>query len=289
MLGFVADLIRLCRLPHMGAIALIPVLGALSIGIFNLDHLIILYIVGMFLNIYLFVSNDVVDAELDKMSKLSRDFHARAIAKGTISKKTGILISAISLILSYLISFMFFYRNNICFLLGILILSIGVILCTIYNVWGKHFASSAFIAAFASGLGVFYGSYMTAENINLNILTIVVFFLVSGYMLFLTAVVGGFKDAGNDYKQGGRTIALLLGVKINEEKKTVHIPLKFKIFTLGVGSFLIISVFSPFLFFNINYKLWQLLMMFTISIMTLFFSFEFLGVTFYDTVPPQVK
>lgn len=266
----------------MGSIALIPVLGAISIGCLDLTKLVFLFIIGMFLNIFLFVSNDIADAKLDRMSKLSRDYHARAIAKGTISKKTGIYISVISIIAPYILSLIFFYRESYTFYLGILVLSIGIILCTIYNIFGKHFITSAFLASIASGLGVIYGAYMTTDNIDLNIYTWLLFILVCNFMLFLTAIIGGYKDAGNDNKIGGKTIALFLGVKIDENKKTIITPVKFKTFTILIEIFSILVLLSPIIIFDIHYEFWKILLILFLGTLSIILSFKFLAITTYD-------
>jgi 4-hydroxybenzoate polyprenyltransferase len=282
MLGFIGDCIRLFRVHHMGAIAIIPVLGAISQGCSDLTKLFILFIIGMFLNIFLFVSNDVVDAKLDRMSKLSRDFHVRAISKGTISKKTGVYLSIISVIIAYILSFLFFYRENFSFYLGILALSAGISLCTLYNLFGKRFLSSAFLASFATGLGVFYGAYMTTNNNVFNVYTWLLFVLVFNFMLFLTAVIGGFKDAGNDCKLDGKTIAIFLGVKIDEGKKTVIIPASFKVFTILLEISSIFILFLPVLLMHEHYEFWKLIFILILSIVSLIFIFKFLKIKSYN-------
>ena len=280
MLGFISDLIRLCRVPMMGTIALIPVLGSISTTNYTIIQLIILFIIGMFLNIYLFTSNDIADAELDRMSKLSRDFHARAIAKKTISKKTALFISTISAIIPIVLTFLFFYRQNTSFFLGITVITISFILCTIYNLWGKKFISSAFFASFACGLIVLYGAFMTSDVIN--IYTWVLFALICIFMLFLISVTGGLKDAGNDIRIVGKTIPLMLGVRINENDKTVKITKGFIAFTLLLEIISITVLFIPYLINDIRYDILQILIIIIINIFAFFFTYKLLKTKIYD-------
>ena len=261
----IIDYIRLFRLQGLGLLAITPLLGALSNGEEDLSILMVLFVIGIFQYIFLFVSNDVIDIELDRQSS---ELKIRPLVKGNISKKMGILISVLCFAMVYILTFLFFYRNNFSFYLGLLCLTLAALFGTINNLYGKKFASSAFFAGAAQALIIPYAAYMTSNIIYLNEITIIFSLLFFTQIFFMTAISGGIKDADHDFKKGVKNYASKMGVKVCEKDKTLFIPKSFIIFGLGIRIFSTILIFTPIVFLNLNYKLWQIIL---ISVFTLVF------------------
>lgn len=280
--GFFSDFIRLIRIPSWGFFPLVPVIGALSASETRVLPLLVLFIIGIFQNIFTYVSNDVIDAELDKMSKLPQVLHTRPIAKGTISKKIGILLSVISVISIYLLSYMFFYRASFVFYFGILILTIGIALCTIYNIWGKRFKTSSIYSSIAEALVVIYAAYMVSDSFELSILTMILFVLIFNQTLYMGIIIGGIKDAGHDWKKNCKTIALACGVKVNEDTKQIYVPLNFKLFGIIIRAVSLIILFIPAMLFNVKYEYWQLGLLFITSVLIMYLSIKWVNIKYFD-------
>jgi len=112
MSNIVFDYARLLRLPGLGGLSIATVFGAISVGVYDIKTLSILFLIGAFSAVYGFVLNDYADVEVDK---LSRDLSNRPLVKGTISKKTALLICVICVIGASSTIFIFFYKNQINF------------------------------------------------------------------------------------------------------------------------------------------------------------------------------
>ncbi|MDH7517437.1 MAG: UbiA family prenyltransferase [Candidatus Thermoplasmatota archaeon] len=269
---------RLIRLPGLGGFSIAPVFGAISliyIGVYvDLKILILLFLIGVFKSIYGIVLNDYADIEIDK---LSEDSSKRPLVKGTISKKTALIICVLCVIGVFVIVFLFFYKNQLSFYLGILCIIVAAIFGTIYNLYGKRFSFSAIISALADALFVLVGAFLVSNDINLNIFTWVVFILVFTQYFFMTAVVGGIKDADHDILMNVKNIALASGVRVYEENK-LFIPIRFKAFALGIRFFDGFVVFVPFAFYRADYELWHILLLLFLVLVVLYFSVKLINI-----------
>jgi len=208
---------------------------------------------------------------------LSKDLSQRPLVTGIISKKIAYLICIICVVLVFLICFIFFYKNNISFYLGILCIVIATIAGSIYNIYGKKFALSPFIAALADALFVLVGAYLISPDGNLSIFTWVIFILVYNQFLFMTIIPGGIKDADHDYLMNVKNIAIATGVKLTKEKK-LFIPLSFKAIGLFIRFFSSIIVFLPFVFYEFIFELWQIALLLILVIIVLYLSVELLNI-----------
>jgi 4-hydroxybenzoate polyprenyltransferase len=56
---------KLLRLPGIGALGIIPVIAALTMGVSDIYPLSLIFIIGSFTSIFRFLINDYVDIELD--------------------------------------------------------------------------------------------------------------------------------------------------------------------------------------------------------------------------------
>lgn len=268
---------KLFRLPGLGGLSLAPVFGAISIielGVkIEFIDIVLMFLIGLISAIYSFVSNDIVDIEIDKLSK---DTKKRPLVTGTISIRTAVFISIFCIIIGLFIAFYFYYRNHISFYLGLISMFMAAVLGTIYNVYGKKFATSAFVAALAESFLVLVGVFLLSPTGDLSIFTWIIIILMFNQILFMTAVTGGIKDADHDYILNVKTLALSSGVKITKDKK-LAIPISFKLFGFGTRFISAIVLFVPFAFFNVKYKYWEILLLAFIAITVLFFTIKLLN------------
>ncbi len=278
MTNILFEYARLIRLPGLGGFSIAPIFGAVSLintGVeLSLKILILLFILGVFKSIFGIVSNDYADIEVDKLSK---DANQRPLVKGTVSKKNAILICVFCFVATFLIVFVFFYKNQLSFYLGVLCIILAAILGLIYNFYGKKIVSSAFIGAFADGLYVLVGAFLVTNNIALSVFTWAIFLLVFTQYLFMTAVVGGIKDADHDHLMNVKNLALASGVKVYEDDR-IFIPMSFKVFGLSIRFFSGFIVFVPFVFFGANYELWHILLLILLVAVVLYFTIVLLNI-----------
>ncbi|RLG27645.1 hypothetical protein DRN98_10635, partial [Methanosarcinales archaeon] len=262
----ITEYLRLFRIQYIGILGTIPVIGALSTGIQDIESILCIFIIGFFQYTYLFVSNDVIDIKLDQQSQQVK---IRPLAKGAISKKTGILISVLCVIIVYILSFLFFYKNHITFTYALICLTSACILGTINNVYGKKFASSAIIAGIAQGLIIPYAAFLVSNNIDLSYLTIVISLLVFNQILFTTGVSGPLKDSDHDYKQKVRNYATITGVRVDEKDNSLFIPNGFKILGMGIRFSSMLLVFLTIFYFKFDYEFWQVFLILFFSMVVL--------------------
>jgi len=278
MRNIIFDYARLLRLPGLGGLSIAPVFGAISVGVYDIKTLLLVFLIGAFSAIYGFVLNDYVDVEVDKLSK---DLTNRPLVKGTISKNIALLICAICVIGAFTIIFVFFYKNQLSFYLGVLIILLTAVLGSIYDLFGKKFVGSDFLVALSEALLVLLGAFIVLENGTVNIITWIIFILTFNQLLYMNAVVGGLKDVDHDYLKGVKNIALTSGVKVKKDK-TLFVPLSFKVFGWGIRVFSAVILFFPILFYNVHYEIWQILLLVIFVLGVLLLSMQFLTLKKFD-------
>ena len=280
---------KLLRLPGLGGLSLAPIFGALSVygldEIIDLKMITLLLILGIFKSIFGFVQNDYADIELDKLSEETK---TRPLVTGTISKKIAVIICLICLIGTFFIVFAFFYKNEITFFIAVILILVSLFIGSIYNYFGKKFSTSAFIAALADAFYVLIGAYLVSSIIELSIFTWIIFGLVYTQFLFMTIIAGGVKDADHDYLYNVKNFAIKCGVKITKDKKII-IPLIFKIFAMSIRIFSGFLVFVPFIFFNIDYELWYIILLAFFVIIVLILSALMLNVKSFEKMDEVTK
>jgi 4-hydroxybenzoate polyprenyltransferase len=278
---------RFFRLPGLGGLSMAPIFGAISlmdVGVqIGLTTFFILFIFGIIKSIYGFVLNDYADLELDK---LSDDISNRPLVKGTISKRTALGICFFCVIGAFVILFLFFHKNP-TFYLGVGCLILALVFGTIYNLYGKRFMSSAFIAAAADALIVLVAAFVISPDGNLSIFTWIIFILLFLQFLFMTTVVGGIKDADHDYILNVKNFALASGVKVDDEKN-VYMPLGFKAYGFGIRFLSVLFVFVPFVFFNIEFEIWQIILLILLALLVLLLTVKMLTIKTFKPTDPKI-
>jgi len=251
---------RLLRLAGLGALSFGPVFGAISlinIGVkVDLLDLSLLLLIGVLANIFGFVSNDYADIEIDKLSK---EPVKRPLVTGVISKKTAIGICALCVIFIFGTIFIFFYKNQLSFVLGLLCIIVAFILVYIYNMYSKKIIGSDFLIAISGALFSLFGAYIITKDGTLSIFTYAVLICEFSQFLFGNAVAGGLKDSDHDYLGNVKNLASFFGVKVIKDKDLI-ITLRFKMFGIGLRFIFVIGIFIPFIY-GIYYKIWEILLL----------------------------
>ena len=276
MVRLLFEYARLFRLPALGAFSLGPIFGAISLIIIgvkiSLTDICILFLIAVLSNIYGFVLNDYGDIEVDRVTKEPKK---RPLVTGVISKKIAIVICVLSVIGIYASIFIFFYKNQSSFYIGLLYGTIALGLVYIYNIYGKKIIGSDFFIASSGALAVLFGAYLVSGNGALSIFTWAIFILEFTQYLFGNAVVGGIKDADHDYLKNVKNLALASGVKVTNDKK-VFIPLSFQAFGIGLRFIFAFGAFIPFAY-GIHYEIWEILLLVLFIICLLLLSIKVLS------------
>jgi len=289
MPNLLSEYSTLIRLPGLGAFSMAPVFGALSlmeIGvIIEFKDIFLIFLIGLFSAIYSFVSNDIIDIEVDKLSKETK---IRPLVTGVIPKKIALLISIICVVGVFIIAFTFYYRNQISFHLGLVCIILAAVFGTIYNVYGKKFATSAFVAALSEAFLVLVGAFMLSPDGTLSIFTWIIVILIFNQVLFMTAVIGGVKDAGHDFLRNVKTLALAFGVNVTKDKK-LFIPASFKAFGLGIRFISAFIVFVPFAFYRAEFEIWQIVLLTLFVVGVLYSGIKLLNIKTLETTKELVR
>jgi 4-hydroxybenzoate polyprenyltransferase len=276
-MGKIAEYLVLLRFPGLGGLAIPPVIAALTVGTYELWALGLLFLLGSYSSIFGFVLNDFVDVEVDKKSK---ELHDRPLVSGSISQRAALWICFTCIMLTFLTYFILFYGEEITYLrfISVILILLAWILGSIYDVYGKKIFASDVLVALSIAFIFLIGAY--ALNNEPTLFTWIIFILTFNNLFHMNAVEGGIKDADHDVLMNVNNIALRSGVKVEGKKLTI--PLRFKALGMAVRLSSIILLFSPFIFFNQPYYLWQIVILAVASAGVLFFSIKLLSLKEFD-------
>jgi len=217
--NLVFNYLRLIRPQGGAATAIVVVIGSLlMMGEKNLDYLMILFSIGFFCHVFIFVLNEYADILVDDKSKNLKE---KPLVSGVIPKKHALLIAFFACFCAYVLTLFFFLS-----FFSLLFLTLALLSGGIYDVLGKRIpGSDVFIAG-----GCFFGCLFGASTVSSDFtdLVYIVSFSIFFYILFSNAVVGGIKDADHDEQAGAKTTATRLGVKVKNGK--IFITRKFTFF-----------------------------------------------------------
>jgi 4-hydroxybenzoate polyprenyltransferase len=273
---------RLLRIPGLGALALPPVIGALTVGVTDLYSLSILFVIGAVSAMYGFILNDYADIDLDR---LIPELKGKPLVDGTIHPRTAVFICFFLVLFAFFFLFLLWYGKNLdeykFFALACIFLA-GV-LGSIYDIHGKKFPGSDFLVAISMAFLFLLGTLSFSTP---TVLTLIIFILTFNQALHMNAVEGGIKDADHDFMMRVKNIAFVSGVKVDGEN--LHIPLSFKAFGMGIRIFSVVLLFTPFIFFKdllIYYESWQPIIMGFLAVaafVVLFFSVKLLSLKKFE-------
>ena len=267
---------KLMRIPGLGALAIPPVIAAITVGVYDFYNLLILFVIGAFAAIYGFILNDYADVELDKLIK---ELHGKPLVSGDISRKNAVAICIFCILFSFLFIFILWYGKTLdSFKFAALIcIFLAGVLGSIYNLYGKKIAGSDFLVAVSMSFVFLFGALSFGIP---TILTWIIFLLTFNQTLHMNAVEGGIKDSDHDFIMGVNNIALRSGVKVDGNK--IFIPRHFKAFGMGIRLFSAFLLFAPFVFFGYEYNLGQIIVLAVATLGMIYFSIKLLSIKTFD-------
>lgn len=267
---------KLLRIPGIGALGTTSVIGALTVGEFDLYNLLIVFLIGSFAAVYGFLLNDYVDVELDT---LVDDLKKKPLVSGAVSKKSALMIAILLILITFLLISILYYGKTFDSykFIGIFCIILAGILGSIYDIYGKKIVGSDFLVSISMSLVFLFGALSFGKP---TIITWIIFVLTFNQAIHMNAVAGGIKDADHDYKMGVTNIAMSSGVKV--KGNSLFIPNHFKAFGFGIRLFSAILLFAPFVFFGYEFYLWQIVILGFLTFIFLFLSFRFITFKTFD-------
>lgn len=272
----IAAYAKLLRLPGIGALGIPTVIGALTVGVTDLYNLILVFIIGAIACVYGFVLNDYADIKLDE---LVDELHKKPLVSGEVSKKTALMISILLMLLAFLFVSILWYGQTIDLykFMALMCIIIAGVLGSVYDLYGKRIIGSDFLVALSVAFVFLFGALSFGKP---NVITWVIFVLTFNNLLYMNAIQNGIKDADHDYKMGVKNIALHSGVTVGGTN--LSIPPAFKAFGMGIRLCSASLLFVPFIFYNYDYYLWQIVILAVFTLVFLFISIKLLTMKTFD-------
>jgi len=224
---------QLLRFHAAASESVLMLLGALLMGLHDLFLLSVLFLVGIFYHIYGYVLNDYADIELDKKSS---DLTKKPLVSGMIPKSHALFLTIFGLIGAYVFAILFLRS-----LVSLGLLTLAILFGGVYDLYGKRVPGiSDFIIAASLMFAFFFGASAVSQFFStpVYITGLLIFFAI----VFVNVVEGGLKDVDHDFLTGGKTLAILLGVRVQEGK--LLMTKKF----IGFGGSLIVACVVLLLF-----------------------------------------
>ena len=274
--GKLKEYAKLIRLQVLGT-SVTAVIGALTVKGSNLaiSDFVVLFTMCMLGTIAGYISNDCRDIEIDK---LSGELTERPLVKGTISKKKASMIIMSCVIVNFILLFIFYFS-----ILPVTIRILSLVLGILYNLYSKQILGSDFLIAGSMALFCLFGAVAVSDNIqsiqDIGGITWIVVGLIFIHIFYFNAIEGGLKDVRNDRKARAKTLAVSLDVKLGGE---TDIPMSFKIIASLLTIATIILVFIPFIFLDITFWPWQIIILFILIIGMSWATIKLLNMKSYD-------
>ncbi len=270
------DYIEITRLFNMGLTAVAPVLGALSmwnVGSLHLWKLCILFLIGSMSHIYGFVINDVIDFRLDKLSK---DLSARPLVRGSITRRGAAFFAISCMIVSFLLSFVFF-SDLLQYIILACILLVAYFFATVYDIASKKYPGMDLFVAGAIFFLILFGAWTIGTP---TLLAYVVALIGSIQVIFMNMINGAIKDIDHDKEGSADTVAIRLGAKVHAG--IIALPLSFKTMGYLIELLRMTLIFLPFVFLGLSANLWQIGLLVLFSVVTFFSIYKLFSITTFD-------
>jgi len=274
----IREIAVLIRIQQLGT-SITAVIGGLTVKGFNLDlfDFLLLFIIGIIVNIGGQVHNDIVDFDIDRRSK---ELKERPLVKGTVSFKTAKIIILFCLFLVFALIF-YFYLN----LIAIFVIIVSFIFGVLYNLYSKRIPGSDLFLSISLSLFLLFGAIVVIDNFNsindVGFITWIVFALTFIHVFLMDALGGGLKDAKNDKDSGAKTLAVFLGVRVNGN---LFIPFSYKLIILSFEFLTILFVFLPFFFYGLDYIIIQMILLIFFVIFMVFSTLKMLNFKTFDRI-----
>ena len=236
----IREYLKLARSFNAVLTGISPVMGAIAMQQYDIIILILLFIIGFLGHTFGFVFNDIIDYNIDKSSKEISD---RPLISGTISLRNAWIFAFCSMAIAFLISL--YLAVSMQHFFPILMLVISSLFIVLYDLVSKKYPLTDLFVAIGVFFLIVYGASITTGTLtSLTPLTWIVCVLGAIQVLIMQIIAGGMKDIENDFHRGARTLAIKLGVRVNEGK--LHVSSSFKALAYGLQLADLIIVFLPF-------------------------------------------
>jgi 4-hydroxybenzoate polyprenyltransferase len=238
--NMIREYLKLARSFNAVLTGISPVMGAIAMQQYDIITLILLFLIGFLGHTFGFVFNDIIDYNIDKSSKEISD---RPLISGTISLRNAWIFAFGSMAAAFLISLYLAVTTQHFF--PLLILAISASFVILYDLVSKKFPLTDFFVAVGVFFLIVYGASNTTGSLtSLTTLTWIVCILGAIQVFIMQIIAGGMKDIENDFYRGARTLAVQMGVRVNEGK--LYVPSSFKAIAYGIQLVDLIIVFLPF-------------------------------------------
>jgi hypothetical protein len=153
----------------------------------------------------------------------------------------------------------------------------------LYNFYSKRIPGSDLFLSISLSLFLLFGAIVVNDNFksinDIGLLTWVVFGLTFIHVFLMDALGGGLKDAKNDSDAKAKTLAIFLGVKVNEK---LFIPISYKLIILCFEFSTIVLVLLSFFFYGFNYSIIQLIIIMILVVFMVFSTLKLLNMKTFN-------
>jgi 4-hydroxybenzoate polyprenyltransferase len=267
----IREIFILIRVQQLGT-SITAVIGGLTVKGFGLElfDFFLLFIIAIIINIGGQVHNDIKDFDIDKHSK---ELKERPLVKGTVSFRAAKIIILLCLISVFSI-ILYFFPN----LIALIVVIISFIFGVLYNYYSKKLPGADLFLSINMSMFLLFGAIVVTDNFtglhDIGAITWIVFALTFIHVFLMDALGGGLKDAKNDRDAGAKTLAIFLGVKVNE---ILYISFYYKLIILLFEFSTIIFVFISFILFDFKYSIVQMIFIILLIIFMVFSTLKLLN------------
>lgn len=265
-MSILLEYLKLARFHSAVLTGLTPVLGAISVGMVDVQVLTILFFIGLFTHIFGFVLNEYMDVDIDRKAKFLQD---KPLVKGSISRINALVFAFSSIIFGYIsvIALIYYFPSSAVFSLTFYTLawlSIGI-----YNLISKKIRGSDIALALWTGTLCLFGGFAvtTTPTYLLYIIAGLAFI-----QLLIQNILAGLKDISQDKLGFGTTTPIRMGVLY--KKKKLVVPFKFQASIYCLKFVHLLLVFIPFLVLGLVAGHMQILIIFFILVFNFFLVFR---------------
>lgn len=272
-MGAIREYLKLSRSFNAGLTGISPVMGAVSMGEGRLLPLFLLFLVGFFGHVYGFVLNDILDFKIDRLSAEIKD---RPLISGTISIRNAWVFAVVSMVVSLAIA-SFLSVQYYSFLAMPLIVA-SALSITAYDFISKKYPAMDIFVGAGIFLLILYGAMSVGKPTELAWIVVV---LGTIQVLFMQFIAGGLKDAENDYRAKANTLAIKMGVRVEDKKMFVSLSFKALAYLLQAADTALIFISLIFIF-GFEKSIVQIAILVPLSILMVAISAKLLGMKKFD-------
>ncbi len=269
LISVIKEYCKLARIHSAVLSGLVPILGALSVGMLDIKILFILFLIGVSTHIFGFVFNEYMDIDIDRKAQHLRN---KPLVKGTISKTAALGFAFTGVIGGYLLTFYLVFLLETLPLFVIIFYTLSWVSIGIYDLTSKHVHGSDLALALWTGSLCLFGGFAVSDTPNFLL------FAIAGlafFQLLIQNILAGLKDLYQDKLGDANTTPLRMGAKLKRSK--LYVPVKFKLYIYCLKIVHLLIVFIPIIFLWLSINLIQflsILILLTINFILVFKIFN---------------